>query len=107
MPNANYRSGRALEYSRKKFWESKNYAVVRSSGSHGIWDLAAVHRSNPEKPVLLIQCKVVKNLIDASVLYRKLRKNPPLPVSTKYEFLLEVKVRGGKETYTYQLNYDE
>lgn len=41
------------EYKVKKFLESKGYYVVRSAGSHGIYDLVAIG----ETDVLLIQLK--------------------------------------------------
>lgn len=67
MPNRNYVSGRFLEYSEKKFLESKGYLVIRSAGSHTPVDLFAAHEKN--KLRLLIQCKKSKN------------KNPKPPLS--------------------------
>ena len=42
MPNRNYRAGTRLEYLAAKELRAQGYAVVRSAGSHGPWDITAV-----------------------------------------------------------------
>jgi len=41
MPNKNYQRGRAYEYKEKKIWEEMGYFVIRSAGSHSLFDLVA------------------------------------------------------------------
>jgi hypothetical protein len=57
MPNGNYTSGRAFEYKAKHQLEQEGYLVIRAAGSHGPWDLMAVHEG---EPVRCIQVKRVK-----------------------------------------------
>ena len=49
-----YRKGANFERRVKKFFEKLGYYVVRSAGSHGLFDLVAVKK----KVVLGVQCKV-------------------------------------------------
>ena len=54
-----YRYGRQKEYWVKKFLENRGFIVVRSAGSHTLFDIVAVH---PEKGIVrLIQVKAVKD----------------------------------------------
>lgn len=53
MPNKNYLKGRRKEYEVMKALKAEGYAVVRSAGSHGIWDICAVRKEH----VLLLQVK--------------------------------------------------
>jgi hypothetical protein len=92
MSNKNYQAGRRLEWERKKHWEKQGYKVVRSAGSHGIWDLCAV--KSGDYPVTLIQCKVVETDSAAKLLLKKFKDNPPLFPSRFYHLALEVKVKG-------------
>jgi Holliday junction resolvase len=55
MPNKNYINGRSLEYRVKNLLKENGFAVVRSAGSHGKWDLIAVNES--KKTIYLISCK--------------------------------------------------
>jgi hypothetical protein len=55
MPNKNYINGRSLEYRIKNILKENGFAVVRSAGSHGKWDLIAVNESR--KTIYLISCK--------------------------------------------------
>lgn len=55
MPNRNYLVGRALEYSEKKQLEEEGWEVLRTSGSHGRFDLIAIKGQT----ILLIQLKSV------------------------------------------------
>ena len=55
MVNRNYNNGRAREYRIKKKWEECGFTVVRSAGSHSMFDLVAI---NPGvKTIALIQVK--------------------------------------------------
>lgn len=46
-PNRNYLKGRRLEYKRKQFYESLTCHVLRSSGSHGKFDLTVIMPGAP------------------------------------------------------------
>lgn len=50
-----YSKGRRKEYAVKKELEKEGYLVTRSSGSHGAFDLIAVHI--PKRIIQFIQCK--------------------------------------------------
>ncbi|MEM4323916.1 MAG: restriction endonuclease [Candidatus Nitrosocaldaceae archaeon] len=56
MPNANYLKGRNFEYKVKKYLEQQGYVVLRTAGSHGIYDLIAI-KFEPEPSIIFIQCK--------------------------------------------------
>ena len=45
MPNKNYINGRSLEYRVKNLLKENGFAVVRSAGSHGKWDIIAINES--------------------------------------------------------------
>ena len=55
--NRNYVAGRSYEYKAKAKLEKEGYLVIRSAGSHGKWDLMAVHEGFP---VRCIQIKRVQ-----------------------------------------------
>ncbi|MEM5828279.1 MAG: hypothetical protein QW197_02115 [Candidatus Aenigmatarchaeota archaeon] len=50
-----YKIGRYYEYRVKKLLENAGYIVVRSAGSHGLFDLVAIHPIT--KNILFIQVK--------------------------------------------------
>ena len=95
MPNPNYKMGRRFEYLRKRHWENKGYAVIRASGSHGVFDLVCIPRKN-KGPVVCVQCKRTKDLAVARRLMRDFESNPPLPVG-EHQQILEVGVTGERE----------
>jgi len=76
MPNPNYVRGRAFEYREKKFWEGNGAVVMRTAGSHGIFDLIVVW---PTGYMMGVQCKIVATDKEAELLGRKWKKSPPLP----------------------------
>jgi hypothetical protein len=94
VPNLNYKVGRRMEYGRRKHWQKRGYAVMRSAGSHGDFDLVSIHRENPTYPVELIQCKVVKTHQIAKAMILKFQKNPPFLPSPHYHQVLEVHIKG-------------
>jgi hypothetical protein len=57
MPNPRYIAGRAYEYKAKRKLEEAGYHVIRAAGSHGKYDLMAVHEGFP---VRCIQVKRVQ-----------------------------------------------
>lgn len=57
MPNRNYIAGRSFEYKTKRLLEEGGYLVIRAAGSHGPYDLMAIH---PGEPVRCIQVKRVQ-----------------------------------------------
>lgn len=90
MPNKNYRSGRAFEYEIKKAWEEAGYIVLRTAGSHGIFDLVAFHKISGT--AIGIQCKKVKTLSDAHRLIKAFKDNPPFPAASSSTSVIAVKV---------------
>ncbi len=69
MANKNYIAGRNFEYKVKKYYESKGFTVLRTSGSHGFADLIAVRNFQIYlskvyfiKTIEFIQCKNRKPL---------------------------------------------
>ena len=103
MPNSNYRAGRAFEYKRRKDWIRKGYEVVRSAGSHGVWDLCAVSIHHPEWPVLLIQLKRVEKESQGKLLLKRFKESPPLTPSSHYHLVMEVQVKGSKEVMSVEV----
>ena len=97
MPNKNYKAGRRMEYDRMNFYKEHGFSVVRSAGSHGIWDLCAV---NPGYSVALIQCKIVNDETTMRRLLKNHYENPPLPTSQHYKQVLEVRVKGSKTVHS-------
>lgn len=95
MPNSNYLRGRRWEYAVKKDLESLGYAVMRTAGSHGPFDLIAL---KAEQPPLCVQCKVVDNHTDARRLLEIWRT--PLPRNTNFHQWLRIKVTGSRESYS-------
>jgi hypothetical protein len=96
-PNLNYRAGRRVEYGRRKHWIKRGFEVVRSAGSHGIWDLCGVRLEDPNHPVQFIQCKRVDTVTQARALVRKFQQKPPMKPSPHYNMVLEVQVKGSSE----------
>lgn len=103
MPNLNYRAGRRIEYGRRKHWIKRGFEVVRSAGSHGIWDLCGVRLEDPTHPVQFIQVKRVETATQAKALVRKFEKSPPMLPSPHYNMVLEVQIKGSKEVISISL----
>ena len=81
----------------------RGYTVVRSSGSHGVWDLCGIRLEDPLYPVMLIQCKIVPTVAKAEALIRRFKANPPLQKSPHYVMILEVQVKGSKEVLSIEV----
>lgn len=93
-PNPNYLAGRRMEYERKAHWEEMGYEVLRTAGSHGRYDLVAIH---PSRPITLIQCKLLTNPTEADI-ERMIRTFRDINVPLKYAHqCLEIKIKGSKE----------
>lgn len=75
MPNANYLKGRRFEYFAKKEMEKYGYSVMRTSGSHGPFDLVAIHKKHGY--MKLVQCKTVKTEKEAQRLIKAFKEDPP------------------------------
>ena len=97
MPNLNYKAGRRLEWGRRKHWMKRGWVVVRSSGSHGAWDLCGVRLEDPTHPVMFIQCKVLADKNKAKSLLQKFKAHPPMPASPHWTMTLEIQVKGCSE----------
>lgn len=89
MPNSNYERGVRFERQVKEEWNEKGYVTFRTAGSHGAFDIIAVH---PEHPTELIQCKVLKDGGEkqAFMMIRKFKLEPPLSPSKFYHQTMEV-----------------
>ena len=75
MPNAKYLSGRHFEYLAKKELEHDGWVVLRASGSHGLYDLAAAY---PDSPMTRwIQVKSTQDKWTAQHLGKDFSKHPP------------------------------
>lgn len=53
-----YKKGRSFEYFIKEKLEKRGFYVIRSAGSHTLFDLIAIS----DTKILLIQCKKYKNM---------------------------------------------
>src|SRR5690348_2431534 len=90
MPNKNYLAGRRLEYEVMKEFENRGFKVLRTSGSHGEFDVVAYKLNEPP---LFIQCKRVTTLAEKKAWLRKWEPT----VSSTYVQVLAVKVKGSSE----------
>lgn len=99
-PNANYNAGRAFEYKRKKFWTEQGRIVLRTAGSHGLFDLITIH---PSQPTVFIQCKRVGKASEADKLLRDFQNNPPLTPSRYFHQRMEVQVKGSSEVLSVEV----
>jgi Holliday junction resolvase len=93
MANPNYNRGVRFEREVMKEWEAKGYAVLRTAGSHGAFDVIAYH---PNRPVEFIQCKVLQkgSIKEAHTMTKRFVDTPPLRPSKYFHQVLEVKVTG-------------
>ena len=89
MPNSNYESGRRFEYARMKHYREKGCHVMRTAGSHGLFDLICI---DTRGLVIMVQCKVVSTLAQAIRLLKNFRMNPPI-INADFTQVMEVKVR--------------
>ncbi len=103
MPNFNYRAGARMEYGRRKHWQKRGFEVVRSAGSHGIWDLCGVRLEDPKYPGMFVQCKRCSSLTEARALVKKFKEDPPMPKSPHYYMILEVQVKGSREVLSVEI----
>lgn len=92
MANSRYVAGVAYERRCKKKWEEAGWHVTRSAGSHGAYDLIAVHEGNGA--VILAQCKVLETMAQAKRLVRDWV--PALKSNDNYLQLLTIWVREEK-----------
>ena len=86
MGNKSYIKGRNFEYRVKKYYENKGYYVIRSAGSHGIFDLIAISNTK----VLGIQCRVNKKI-------KKDEIEKMAEFETKYGITPVIAYRNGKK----------
>ncbi len=90
MANKYYVAGSNFERKLKKYFESKDYYVARTAGSHGPFDLIAIHKERNE--TLLVQCKIRPPL---KAEYDKLRKAQLMfKNKTNFRFIMAYKVKG-------------
>ena len=95
MPNANYVAGRRFEYERAKHWRSIGHEVMRTAGSHGLFDLITISTGGD---IQLLQLKRVSNVAEAQCFLARFAARPPLGHRTRarYHQVLEIRVRGHK-----------
>jgi Holliday junction resolvase len=84
----NYRRGYEFERQIKKILENKNYFVMRSSGSHTLFDLIAVNKFE----IKLIQAKRVKKLSNVSITKElaKLEQFTNFPTNAQRELWIKI-----------------
>ena len=89
MSNPNYNRGVRFERKVKAEYEALGYTVLRTAGSHGKFDLIALHSMHSPKA---IQCKVLKTGTQkrGDSLVLKFLAKPPLPISSFYIQVLAV-----------------
>lgn len=78
-----------------KHYNSRGFKVLRTRGSHGLFDIVAIGSS-----VELIQCKVTESPATAKRLLEAFRNNPPLPpysLPVGVHQVMEVKVTGSTD----------
>ncbi len=70
----NYAKGRRFEYKIKWYLESKRFTVIRSSGSHGKYDIVAIKWCK-HTTIIFIQCKAYegKSEITKKIIKRDIR----------------------------------
>lgn len=71
MPNKNYQAGRRFEYEVMRYWESREYEAMRTSGSHGSFDIIAIRADR--KPEF-VQCKRVSTEAEGRRLIRNFKE---------------------------------
>lgn len=99
MPNKNYVAGRRLEYQFKKDWEAEGAIVLRTAGSHGLFDLVAINEQQGE--ITFIQCKRVTTVAAHNKLADDWAKKPPLNINANVFQALVVKVKGNSGYSTF------
>lgn len=103
MPNKNYIRGRSFEYAVKKDLEAQGYHVLRTSGSHGAYDLIAIR----DTIHMFIQCKVTKKN-NLKQLLQEFKKTSPVKtwtITPDFEIrpVLTVKRMGESSYSTYSI----
>ena len=93
LPNPNYQAGVRFERERMKHYVSQGYAVMRTAGSHGFYDVIAFS----PRSVMAIQCKVVATQTQATKLLKDFKASPPMSCVTSFIQVMEVKVKGSRE----------
>lgn len=93
MANAQYQAGRRFEYARMNHHRAQGREVMRTAGSHGLFDLIVIY---PLGDVELIQCKSTSDETLATRMLEVFKNNPPLGFRgrAEYQQVLEVKVKG-------------
>ncbi len=102
MPNRNYLAGRRFEYRAMQELKECGYTVMRTAGSHGPFDIIAIHTQAPHV-VEMVQCKIVDTPAAASRMEKHFRKNPPFLVQSKFVQSLAMWVRKSRERRWVQL----
>lgn len=83
MPNKNYQRGRRFEWQLKKDLEVEGYHVMRTSGSHGAYDLIAIKDNLNKVVIRFIQCKVTKKATNVKALLAEIKQKTPVKSSIK------------------------
>lgn len=94
MANRNYTSGRRFEYEVATRYREEGYEVMRTAGSHGLFDLIAI---KPGRHVDLIQCKVTTSPATAARLLREFKENPPIEGIKNVHQIMEVRIKGSSD----------
>lgn len=94
MPNPKYTSGRRWEYEVMKRLQEDGWIVMRTSGSHGPFDVIALKLNSLP---LLIQCKRSRDEASIRRMAKEFQENPPLPATMKFRQKFMGKVYRGPE----------
>lgn len=97
MPNKNYQAGVRFERERKLYWESLGYTVLRTAGSHGAFDLIALHHG---RDPVGVQCKRVSTLAEARRVVGKFKDDHRYFAGIISR--IEVKIKGTNEILVHQ-----
>lgn len=93
MGNKNYEKGRRFEYERAAHHRARGCEVMRTAGSHGLFDLVLI---TPNGHVEFVQCKVTSDEGEARRMINAFRANPPMGLdrNADYNQVMEVKILG-------------
>jgi len=96
MPNKNYQRGRAYEYKEKKMWEEDGYFVIRSAGSHSLYDLLAINLSRLRIVGIQVKSGRERPVVECNEKTRKIR-NALLLLGIKESLIWYKRIKGKRK----------
>lgn len=90
MPNKNYLKGRRFEYEVMNELRANGFSAMRTSGSHGHFDVIGIKLANGQQHIKFIQCKVIQKYSASAMkkLILDFNKNTPVVRSYNYDDLI-------------------